>query len=64
MNAKQVKQFRTSRRLTQKQAGALIGVSRRCWQAWELGQNTIPKRVGMHLNLLASKEENYEKNKP
>lgn len=37
-----VKAARLAAGLTQEQAGAAVGVARRTWQDWELGQRRMP----------------------
>jgi DNA-binding transcriptional regulator YiaG len=56
MTTTELKQWRTSRHLTQSQAAALVGAkSYRTWQAWERGQNGIPRWIPKMLELLNNK---------
>ena len=37
-----IRASRLSLGLTQSQAGAMVGASRRTWQSWEIGQRNMP----------------------
>lgn len=51
-STEQLRRWRTERSLTQKEAGLLVGVSRRGWQSWELGTNPVPRWMSLALEAL------------
>jgi len=59
MDKTELKQWRTSRHLTQSKAAALVGAgSYRTWQNWELGERPVPVWMPKMLKLLDKDKRN------